>query len=153
MKVSISIKAEMLKALMQEDRKEIRLVKDRIYSICTLLTVSSFAVTSFLLGSEQPLGKTWSWLFFLLIDVSFIMLLWVLFVWLKRDLTLARKCLQARERMIRNLSEDEGGAFDPIPNASAEELTIREGGLYLIVSLATLALILKLAIVSFTLIG
>jgi hypothetical protein len=152
MTLRTEIRADILKTLMQEDRAEIRLTKDRIYTLCSLLTVSSFAVRAFLLGGPQPLARGWSWSFFLLIDVSFIVLLWALFAHLKRDLTHARKCLQVREKMIRNLAKDDQHLWDPIPDASGERLTIREGGLYWIVSLATVALLFKLAIVCFGLI-
>src|SRR2546428_14032157 len=106
MPVPLEIRADILKALMQEDRSEIRLLKDRIFSVCSVLTVSSFAVTAFLFGTPQTLGKKWNQAFLLLVDVSFIALLWMLFARLKIDLTSARQCLQVRERMIRDLDKE-----------------------------------------------
>ena len=149
MKLPVQIRADILKTLMQEDRNEIRLLKDRIYTICTFLTVSSFAITSFFFSPERAPGYRASWGFLLLIDVSIIVLLWVVFARLKIDLTNARKCLQVRERIIRNLDETSERPFDPTPDASKETLTITENGLYWIVSLATLALILKLVLIRF----
>lgn len=152
MQIGIELKAELLKTTMQEDRIEIRLIKAQTYNLCSFMTVSSFAVTAFLFGPPQlapKLGRS----FLLLIDVSFIVLLWALFARLKIDLTNARKCLQARERLIRQFDREDDAPFDPFPDASQEILTIREHGLYWIVGLASFALLGKLALVYSHLIG
>jgi hypothetical protein len=103
MEPSLDIKMDILKVAMQEDRTEIRLIKDKIYSICIFITVSSFAVTAFLLDPKNALKTAINWQFFLLIDISFLLLLWVLFIRLKIDLRNAHKCLEAREDMIRSI--------------------------------------------------
>jgi len=149
MKVPFEIKADILKTAMQEDRSEIRIIKGRIYYICSFLTASSFAVTAFIFGNQQKLVFMENRLFFLLIEVSFIMLLWALFARLKTDLTNARKCLQAREKLIRELNDKDEKPLDPFPDASKEKLTITENGLYWVVFLASLALILKICVVWF----
>ncbi len=153
MKLSIELKFEMLKTAMQEDRNEIRLIKGQIYNVCSFLTVSSFAVTSFLIGDLDKLGSNANGFLFLLIDVSFIALLWTLFARLKTDLTNARKCLQVREGMIRKLNEPDEESFDPFPDASKVKLTITENGLYWLAGLATCALVVKLMLVCFAFAG
>ena len=152
MKVPFDARVELLKTAMQEDRNEVRLIKAQICNLCSFLTVSSFAVTAFLFGPPQ-LAPKFGRLFLLLIDVSFVVLLWALFARLKIDLTNARKCLQARERLIRQLDQHDDTPFDPFPDASGETLTIRENGLYGIAGLATMALLGKLALVYSHLLG
>lgn len=152
MNVSIELKFEILKTAMQEDRSEIRLIKGRINNICSFLTVSSFAVTSFLVGDLEKPDDNAQW-FFLLIDVSFIALLWVLFWQLKTDLTNARKCLQVRERMIHSLGETDEESINPFPDASQEKLAITENGLYWLAALATGAMVLKTVLVCFVFTG
>lgn len=151
-KVPFDARVELLKTAMQEDRTEIRLIKGQIYNLCSFVTVSSFAVTAFLFGPPQlapQLGRP----FLLLIDVSFIVLLWTLFARLKIDLTNARKCLQARERLIRQLDRHDDTPFDPFPDARQETLTITENGLYWLAGLATFALLGKLTLICTALIG
>jgi len=149
MKPGLEIKMDILKTAMQEDRTEIRLIKDKIYSICTFVTVSSFAVTSFLLDPKNVLKTAISWQFFLLIDISFLLLLWVLFVRLKIDLKNARICLEAREDMIRSTCKEEDEVFDPFRKVDMQKMPrILENGLYWIVCVASLALAMKLLVVS-----
>ncbi len=148
MEPSLEIRMDILKTAMQEDRTEIRLIKDKIYSICTFITVSSFAVTSFLLDPKNVLRTTISWQFFLLIDISFLLLLWVLFIRLKIDLQNARICLEAREDMIRSIHKEENEVFNPFPRVDMQKMPrISENGLYWIVCIASLALSMKLIVV------
>lgn len=149
MEPSLEIRLDLLKTAIQEDRIEIRLIKDKIYSICTFITIASFAVTSFLLGPNNELIETIvSWKYFLLIDVSFILLLWVLFIRLMIDLKNARICLEAREDMICNVHMHNREIFNPFPAFDMNKVPrISENGLYWIVCIASLALMMKLVVV------
>ena len=132
---------------MLEDRQEIRLLKGRIYELCSLLTGFSFAVTAFLVGRGQPsLNRG---LFFFLVDASFLALLWAILLRLKVDLTIARKCLEAREDMIRSLGEDPKTRFDVFPSVNwADKPKIRENSLYWVVVLATVAIAAKMLVMT-----
>jgi hypothetical protein len=149
MALSTETKAQILNTAIQEDRTEVRLVRGRIYSTCTFLTVSSFAVTSFLLAQQRSaLGKQ-AWLLLAVIEASFLALLWVLFIRLKADLGWARLWLEEREDMIRSLQTqaDEGEVFDPFhiePLRKKPRLT--ENALYWIPALATVAMVVKLVV-------
>ena len=123
------MKDDFLWTAWQEDRTEIRLIRDRIYSICIFITVASFAVSAFLLGKDKPLLKEWSPLF-LLIDISFVSFLWVIFSLLKKDLSNARKCLELRERLIRDQLANNAVCTDPFLPALTEKPGIRENALY-----------------------
>lgn len=144
---------DILKTAMQEDRTEVRLIKDKIYTVCTAITAFSFAVTTFLLDPKNPLGAI-GWPFFLLIDISFLLLLWVLFARMKLDLDNAHKCLDAREDLIRHVSEETAQPFDPFPRVEpGRKPKIREDGLYWIVGTVSLVLTMKLVVVCTLLLG
>ena len=145
MTISLEVRAELIRAAIQEDRVEIRLIKDRVYSNVTLITVSSFAITAFLLGKDVP--KIHGGLL-PLIDASFLVMLWVVFWRLKTDLDICHVCLESREDMLRNLPEEDR-AFDVFRRVEAgRKPKISENGLYWIVSMATLALVAKFIVVS-----
>jgi hypothetical protein len=143
--LKVEIRADFLKAAIAEDRQEIRLLKDRIYQIAALITVSSFAVTAFVLGSNAWAHRR---LFLVLTDAAFLVFLWASFLPLKRDLDGARKCLEAREEMIPKLATDEGEPFQPYPVVPlTQRARVTENGLYWLLSLATCALVLKIIVV------
>jgi len=145
--LDVELKVDLLKTAILEDRQEIRLLKGRIYELCSILTGFSFAVTAFLVGRGQPSANRG--LFFLLIDVSFLALLWSSFLRLKIDLDIARKCLEAREDMIRGLALDSHAPFDPFPSVSwADKPRISENSLYWIVALATMAIGAKMLVLA-----
>ena len=145
--LDLEVRADILKTAMLEDRQEIRLIKGRIYELSSILTGFSFAVTAFLVGRSQPSVNPG--LFFVLVDVSFLALLWASFLRLKVDLDIARKCLEAREDMIRGLKADDDTQFNPFPFVSwADKPRISENGLYWIVSLATLAIVSKMLVMA-----
>jgi hypothetical protein len=96
MSLQLETKLDLLKMAIQEDRTEIRLLKDRIYKICTLVTASSFGVTSFLLINDTKPGVSAATSLLPLVDASFIAVLWAVFLRLKIDLSMAHCWLEAR---------------------------------------------------------
>jgi hypothetical protein len=143
--LSVEIRADFLKTAISEDREEIRLLKERIYQIAALVTVSSFAVTAFVLGNSAWPHRR---LFLLVADGTFLMLLWATFLPLKRDLDGARKCLEAREDMIPKLGLAETEPFQVyVPVPLGQPARMRENALYWLLSLATCALLLKAVVV------
>jgi hypothetical protein len=140
------MKNDFLWTAWQEDRTEIRLTRDRIYSICTFITVASFAVTAFLVGKDRPLLKEWNTLL-LMIDISFAVLLWAIFSSLKRDLSNARKCLELREKLICEHLDKGTVCTNPFLPALAKKPRIKEHALYLVPVLATIAILLKVVAV------
>jgi hypothetical protein len=139
------IRANLLMTAIVEDRKEIRLLKDRIYQLTGTVTISSFAVTAFILGRAAWPHRR---LFLLFADCAFLVLAWAAFLPLKRDLDATRKYLEAREDMIPDLGKDETGPFQPFPKVRADrEVRIKENGTSWFVSLATAVLVLKAMVV------
>lgn len=141
MNISIEVKSSLIMAAIQDDRVEIRTIKDRIYSNITFITVASFAVTSFLIGKDAP--KTFSFLL-PIIDVSFLAMLWIVFWRQKIDIDVCHLCLENREEMLRNLTLEEQpfDVFSAVPWGTKPK--INENGLYWVISMATLALVIKM---------
>ena len=137
------MKDDFLWTTWQEDRTEIRLIRDRIYTTCTFVTVASFAVSAFLLGKDQAHPEIWK-SFFLVIDLSFVGLLWIIFGCLKRDLTGTRKCLDVRESLIREKLATGTTCKDPFsPTDPEKPPSMNEHELYLVPILATVAITVK----------
>jgi hypothetical protein len=138
-------RADFLKTAIAEDRQEIRLLKDRIYQLTGTITVSSFAVTAFILAArEWPHRRP----FLLFADCGFLALVWAAFLPLKRDLDAARLYLEFRQDMIPELGKDETGPFQPFGKVPAgRKVHLEENGTYWFVSLATAVLVLKAMVV------
>src|SRR4051794_16480987 len=118
MKTNIEIRADFLKTLMTEDRQEIRGIRASIYNVTTWLATVSFAITSVLLGQ----AVTQAAVMCLFTDGLLVLLLWVFFRRLKRDLYCCRQCLVARQHLIRNLgTAKDSDEFDPFPDARGQK--------------------------------
>jgi|GEM_PF-431129 len=148
MGLQLETKLDILKTAIAEDRMEIRLIKDRLYSICTFVPASSFAVTAFLW--ERRIEMRW---FAILCDISFLALLWALFTRLWIDLKNARICLEGREDLLRDIQKKDSPSagnevFDPYPPMSfGAKPRIKEKEIFWIVCTVSAALLLKLAFV------
>ena len=129
------IRAQLLNAAIHEDRQEIRTIKDRIYQIATLVTVSSFAVTAFVLGRQDMPHRN---VFLFITDFAFLVFLWASFLLLKRDLNTARSCLEIREQMIPELGKDDDAPFQPYVEVPPEmKPQFGEKALYWVLALVT----------------
>lgn len=144
MNISIEVKSSLIMAAIQDDRVEIRTIKDRIYSNITFITVASFAVTSFLIGKDAL--TTFSYML-PTIDVSFLAMLWIVFWRQKIDIDVCHLCLENREEMLRNLALEEQpfDVFGAVPWGTKPK--INENGLYWSVSIATFALVIKMVVI------
>lgn len=141
MNISIEVKSSLIMAAIQDDRVEIRTIKDRIYSNIIFITVASFAVTSFLIGKDAP--ESFGYML-PVIDVSFLAMLWIVFWRQKIDIDVCHLCLESREEMLKNLAmkEQPFDVFSAVPWGIKPK--INENGLYWVISMATLALVIKM---------
>jgi len=146
MKLTLETKLDIFKMAIQEDRMEVRLIKDQIYKTCTLITASSFGVTSFLLFNNKTPGLGANSTLLPIVDVSFIAVLWAIFSRLKIDLSTAHRAVEAREDMLQLVLTDESIPFDPFGKMDwSQPARIKENGLFWIVGTCTLTLLVKLA--------
>jgi len=145
MKTKIETQADMLKALISEDRQEIRGIRASVYNLTVLLATASFAITAFLIGREYY--RT-NWLC-LVTDVLIILFIWLLVARLKHDLYACRQCLFARQALIRALDQDDPKDLDPFPDARTMKPDIRDSELWWVPVIAMVAIGLKSILVWF----
>lgn len=144
MKANIQIKASVLSALMSEDRQELRGLRSSIYNIVSLLTLSSFALSAFLL-EKKPVANLVN--ICLLADFLILIFLWTFFVRYKVDLYHCRQCLKLRQELIRKLDEDDNVDLDPFSNASKVVPDIRDAELWWLPIVATVGVVIKMIVI------
>jgi hypothetical protein len=146
MSLSGEATAKLLMHAIKEDRTEIRVMKDRIYANTSLITVASFGLTPFI-WKEAPRADRWLW--FVLTDGGLLLVLWVLSFKLVKDVNLGQRYMRLREEMLHDVQKGE------LPPASALVFSgggehmkpgIRHRGLHLVVTVASLAILAKLAV-------
>lgn len=149
MKANISVKADLLKSLMLEDRQEVRGIRAMIYNLTSLLAVASFAITAFLIEKKPTVSPT---TICILTDLLIIILAWGVFILLKRDLRVCRKCLCARQKLIMELDEAVEEKKDTNPFSKPEDVEVKEPDikdteLKWLPILATFAILMKALVV------
>lgn len=146
MKGPIEIKADILKTFIQEDRNEIRIIRDRIHSITSSIVVASFAITAFLFGKldAKILGKSKD--YSVLVDFLLICLMMLSFLILKQQLVHARKALKFRQNLLNNLTDDNQLDVDPFDDPKHTKPDISDNDLFWFVGLSVLMLIAKVII-------
>ena len=143
MKANIQIKASVLSAMMAEDRQEIRNIRSSIYNIVSLLTLSSFALTSFLIEKKRLINPT---NICLLADILILIFLWIFFSRYKVDLYHCRQGLKIRQELINELDEDDTANLNPFPDASEVVPDIRDIELWWLPILATIGIVIKMIV-------
>lgn len=147
MKADIEIKASVLTAMMSEDRKEVRDIRAAIYRAVSFLTVSSFALTGFLLEKQSLLSPV---RVSYLTDVVIVMFIWTLFLRYKADLYRSRQALKARQDLITQLNEDDRSDLNPFPDARRLVPDIKDRELWWLPILGTIGILAKVVAVSIT---
>jgi hypothetical protein len=124
MKVSTEIKADILKTLMLEARREVRDIRSAINKNMVLLTGFSFALSSFLLEKQPSLLEKQPSLvrtYICLMDLLIIILLWVIYLVLFYGLLQGRKVLNGQEDKIIKLKESDTADESPFADAGESE--------------------------------
>jgi hypothetical protein len=143
--------ADLLMKAIVEDRSELRHISERIYTTTSTVVVSSFAVTSFLLGAHgvsTNVSTSFKWQFFVLIDVAFLLMLWLLFMRLFVDLNNVQLYVEAREDLLRKIILGEAGeseevtVFRSVPSGFRRK--IRHDSMYWVVGAGTIAILVKI---------
>jgi hypothetical protein len=147
MKVSPATAADILKTFIQEDRTEVRLLRDRIQNVTSTLVLASFAITSFLAKDLQNKTKSigiYSWV----VDALLIIVIIVHFARLKNDLLKLRKALKARQNILVSINCLEQQDIDPFPDPRNTKPDIRDRDLYWYIGLAIGVIIMKAFLVN-----
>jgi hypothetical protein len=146
MKGSLSIKADVLKTFIQEDRNETRIIRDRIQNITSSIVVASFAITAFLFGKIDAQITEKAKHYSALVDLLLIFLILASFLLLKRQLVHARKALIFRQNLLNSLTDDDQIDVNIFDNPERADPDIRDSDLNWFVGLAVLMVILKVII-------
>lgn len=154
MKMAPDKVADLLMRAIVEDRSVLRHISERIYTTTSTLVVSSFAVTSFLLGAHvnsSGVSTPLKWQFFVILDVAFLAMLWLLFVRLFADLNNVQVFMEAREELLRKTMLGETGeseevtVFGRVPPDFRQK--IRHDSMYWVAGAGTIAILVKLVAV------
>jgi len=140
MRAKLETKAAILTAMMSEDRREVRDTRAAIYNIVSLLTVSSFALTAFLLEKNLFPGPA---NLCVLADAVVLAFIWAFFLRYKADLYYARQALKARQDLIKGLNESDTTDLNPFPSVSKVIPDIKDRELWWLPVMATMAILLK----------
>jgi|KBSSwiStaDraftv2_1062776.scaffolds.fasta_scaffold655350_2 hypothetical protein len=144
-------KANLVSAAISEDRTELRLLKDRIYSTTALVVTASFGVTAFLLGDKAGINiENVSFklrLFSTIIDGALLLVLWILFLRLLVDLKAGQLWLEARQNVLDELTQGHP-LKEPLRIYAmdfGDSLGISHNSMYWIAASASAAIVIKLA--------
>lgn len=148
MKGSINIKADILKTFIQEDRNEIRIIRERVHNITASIVVASFAITAFLLGQVNAEISKKAKEYSILIDSLLICLIILSFLVLKQQLVHARKAIKFRQNLLNGLIDDDQIDIDPFDNPKRKHTNpdMSDSDLLWFVGLAVSMLIAKVII-------
>jgi hypothetical protein len=155
MKISQDTAADILKTFIQEDRTEIRLIRDKIQNVTATLVLASFAITSFLIQDQdqdqgQGQGQTksivaYSWA----VDALLILTIAVHYLRIRIDLLKLRKALKARQNILIGIINSEQQHINPFPNAQNIEPDIHDRDLHWYVGLAIALILIKSLVIKY----
>lgn len=101
---------KLLADFIKEDRTEIRMIKSRIYTNIQVLIGASFAVTSFFIERSMKDGNINLTCnvkkIIILTNIAFLLISWIIFYFQNKDLYFVRKCLNKREKKLKEIDAD-----------------------------------------------
>jgi hypothetical protein len=149
MTISREGKAKLVTEAIKEDRAELRLIRDRIYSVTILVSAASFGITSFLFTKQDGariVATFQAKLLTSLIDVALLLILWVLCLLLLTDMKHGQRWMEARQRLLDKLISGTSlkssiQIYDILPEGQPG---ITHNNLYWVFGAATAAIAIKL---------
>jgi len=144
MRLNSSDASRVLTALIQEDRAEARIWRDRIQKAASSLVVASFLTSAFLIGRGTNLTVQQFRTITLLVDLGLVAVVAVFFWRLKVDLVRLREGAKARQDLLLNLKDGETQEIDPFRPGNG--VSIRDHDLYWIVILSVTMVLVKMAV-------
>lgn len=151
MKASIAVKADILKAMLADDRLEVRTARSLVYSVISAFIIASFTLTSIALKPEAAVNAVQAnrgdriifW-----IDLLIIPVMWVVFFALKRYVKSAQRCVHLRQDLINALNEDDMGRDLIIdPPAPQPKHPVQHNDLWWMPIVGTTVIVLQLVVI------
>jgi hypothetical protein len=146
MKLNTSDAVDVLKTLIQEDRTENRIYRNRIQNVIYTLAVASFAISAFLIGKVPQIGADQLRYITLLIDLCLVAVILIFFCRIKPDLVLLRKTMKGRQDLLKSLNEEEVKEIDPFQGFNEVIPDIKDSDLYWEVGLPIGVVIVKMLV-------
>lgn len=153
MKASIEIKADILKAMMADDRQEVRAARSLVYSVNSAFIIASFTLTSILLKPDLSSGAVQARRadhIIFMIDILIIPVMWVIFGVLKRYVTHAQQCVRLRQDLINDLNEKDTEVDLNIAPWPKHPPDIKHNDLWWIPGIATVVIALQVIVIAWT---
>ena len=153
MKVRVEVKADILKAMLAEDRQEVRSARSLVYSMTSAFIIASFTLTSILLrpdSAPSPMQSQRTVHIVFIMDACIVPVIWVIFAVLKRHVTNAQKCVRLRQRLINGLDD----SIQPYPDLdiappALDPPDIKHRDLWWVPIIATAMISLQALVISF----
>lgn len=149
MRINSTSTADVLTTLIQEDRAEVRIFRDRAQTVCYTLVLASFAISGFLIGNVHLPPHQLRYMT-LMIDLYLVGAMFVLFWRTRHDLAFLRKAMKARQILLNDLHEGELEEVNPFPPAITMKPGITDDDLYWVVGLSAVVVLIKTVAVSLT---
>lgn len=147
MKLKTGDAINVLMTLIQEDRTENRIFRNRIQNVIYSLTVASFAISAFLIGKVPKISAEYFRYITLLIDLCIIAVILIYFWRIKPALVLGRKTMIGRQNILNSLNEGEIKEFNPFQEFNEVKSDIKDSDLYWEVGLPIGIVIIKMVVV------
>jgi hypothetical protein len=151
MKAPIAVKADILKAMLADDRQEVRTARSLVYSVTSAFIIASFTLTSFLLKPDStPSGNQTnrSDRIIFMIDLLIIPVMWVIFGALKRYVMHAQQCVRLRQQLINGLDENTNADTNlKVDMPALDPPDVKHHDLWWIPGIATVVIVLQLIII------
>ena len=126
--------------LIKEDRIEIREIKNRIYLSIQNFVMVALAINAFFLEKRDLKNNK----ILISIDLILLVISWIFFLFLKRDLRFTRKCLKGRQDLLLKLSK-----LNYFPDCKNVDVDIKDNNLYIAILLLTVIYIVLIIITIF----
>ncbi len=145
--ISRSEKISILMALIQEDRVELRQIKNIIFNYTYVAIASIVTITAFFILNKQSVEVSFRQFSFIIAGIFLIYI--TAFSYLKYILTESRKCLEARETFLEDINKLNTGKFKPLVDISkVDGVKITDNYLYTLVFFVFFTLLVCMAVFS-----
>lgn len=148
MKLDTSDAVDVLKTLIQEDRTESRIYRNRVQNVVYALAVASFAISAFLIAKVPAMGADQLRYITLLVDLCLVAVILIFLMRIRVDLILLRRTLKGRQNLLNSLNHGETRHIDPFQSFHDVKPDITDSGLYWEAGLPIGVVIIKMTVLA-----
>jgi uncharacterized membrane protein len=130
MKLETGDAVNVLRALIQEDRTESRICRDRIQNVAYALAVASFAISAFMIAKVPAMKVEQLRDITILVDLGLVAVMLIFLARVKGNLALLRRTLKGRQNLLNNLNANEVRHIDPFQSFHDVKPDIQDDDVY-----------------------